>query len=421
MLAAFVGDIPTIQRVLERYKVGINDTSGPFVVHREPRRFSALHYAALGQEKEAYGWLIAQGIDQSLKDSSGRTARQLWNDIAKHHRAAQSLPTEDAHASCPQTKPRHMKATLKVTLLLAPAVLGSVLMSSCVSSQGTAAAQPEALVNAVLVGDVKHLQQLIAKGADVNAKDGLGLTPLCWAKSEDVARLLIAKGADVNARDWSGQTALHTAASSGRNEVVALLIEQGANVNAVDNFGETPLYRAVLKGDTDTVRLLIRHGADVGVGDLRGNTPLHCAPNADIAALLIGKGANVRAANRYGYTPLHEAARQGYSDVAKLLIAKGADVNAKDKSGRTPLFLSRDADMASLLVNKGASVQITNIFGHTPLHWAAWEGRLEVVRLLLKMGADAQAKDDGGHTPLDRAEEAGKAACASLLRSAMKK
>ena len=99
MLAAFVGDIPTIQRVLERYKVGINDTSGPFVVHREPRRFSALHYAALGQEKEAYGWLIAQGIDQSLKDSSGRTARQLWNDIAKHHRAAQSLPTEDAHAS----------------------------------------------------------------------------------------------------------------------------------------------------------------------------------------------------------------------------------------------------------------------------------------------------------------------------------
>ena len=98
MLAAFVGDIPTIQRVLERYTVGINDTSGPFEVHGEPRRFSALHYAALGQEKEAYDWLIAQGIDQSLKDSSGRTARQLWKAIAKHHRAAQSLPTEDAHA-----------------------------------------------------------------------------------------------------------------------------------------------------------------------------------------------------------------------------------------------------------------------------------------------------------------------------------
>ena len=51
----------------------------------------------------------------------------------------------------------------------------------------------------------------------------------------------IANGADVNAKDGDGLTPLHEAASGGHKEIVELLIASGADVNAKDEDGDTPL------------------------------------------------------------------------------------------------------------------------------------------------------------------------------------
>jgi hypothetical protein len=89
------------------------------------------------------------------------------------------------------------------------------------------------------------LKHLIEHGADVDARDTLGRTPLhCVAGEERVrfviekARLLIAAGSDVNATDKTGQTSLHAAARCNR-ELIELLLRAGADPSMKDELGRT--------------------------------------------------------------------------------------------------------------------------------------------------------------------------------------
>ncbi len=103
----------------------------------------------------------------------------------------------------------------------------------------------------------EKVDKLIEKGADVDAKDDLGNTPLINAAKEyrfgmpDVVRSLLNHNADLEAKDQNGMTALHWAASIGNPDVVVILVEKKANVEAIDNNGKTPLDLAVDRVDGD--------------------------------------------------------------------------------------------------------------------------------------------------------------------------
>ena len=169
------------------------------------------------------------------------------------------------------------------------------------------------LFSACESGDIEGVKRHLADGADVNAKDNSGDTPLHIASFErhtEIAELLIAKGADVNAEGRRNDyTPLHTAADMGAKEIAELLIAKGAEVNARSEYQLTPLHEAVSRGYNyeKTVELLIANGADVN------------------------------AKEDGGWTPLHYAAEFGRKEVAELLIANGADVNAKGDEKKTPL------------------------------------------------------------------------------------
>jgi ankyrin repeat protein len=73
---------------------------------------------------------------------------------------------------------------------------------------------------------------------------------------------LLAKGAEVNARNAHGWTPLHVAAAGGDPVVVALLLKHGANVHAQSHIGATPLDNATTRGGRQVViDLLLAHGA----------------------------------------------------------------------------------------------------------------------------------------------------------------
>lgn len=143
------------------------------------------------------------------------------------------------------------------------------------------------------------VEVLLAHGLVADAKDDAGKTALMYAAdggNAPVAGLLVAKGADVNARDNGDRTALMAAAYavSGTPEaVVRLLIDNGADVNAVNSpFRLSPLMSAASRDNEAVARLLIQNGANTRATNLDGRTALDVAIECDckkVANLLRGE------------------------------------------------------------------------------------------------------------------------------------
>ncbi len=157
----------------------------------------------------------------------------------------------------------------------------------------------------------------------------------------ETVKSLIAKGADVNAKEkYTGRTAIFYAVSSGNEEMVRILLEAGANPNAKDNTNETALMSCYSDCTAKIVQMMVAKGADVNIRDKDGDTALigvSVFENADALQALINAGADVNAKNNKGVTALMRAAKDQELQNIKVLLASGADVNAQDEDGWTAL------------------------------------------------------------------------------------
>jgi ankyrin repeat protein len=231
----------------------------------------------------------------------------------------------------------------------------------------------------------------------------------------ELVQIFVAEGADVNAKDDHGWTPLHFAVEKQRVAVVKRLIELQANMELRNDEGDTPLAIAARKRFRykDMVDLLIAKGAkvDAAVGSLlkTGLMPLHEAAKAGDAGqvqLLVSSGSNVNARDEQGRRPLHHAAASGRKETAELLIANGADVNATSEDGCTPLHAAASEgqrELVELLLDRGADIGKQYSDAATSLSLAITNGYREVVELLLARGADVTAGCMGRYVSLDDA------------------
>ncbi len=196
-------------------------------------------------------------------------------------------------------------------------------------------------------GDPAEVAKLIARGADVNYQDPQFHIPLLHNavhfKQVEAAKVLLKHGADLNARNGEGNTPLYVAVHQESLELTVLLLEKGADPNARNEFGYSPLRQSCRWGNLDVVKLLLEKGADVNVRDGEGNTPLHIATeenNAALVQVLIEHQAAVNVAGLHGDTPLHHAVTKLQTEIVRLLIGAGADPSIKNERGQTPMDLS---------------------------------------------------------------------------------
>jgi ankyrin repeat protein/beta-lactamase regulating signal transducer with metallopeptidase domain len=172
-------------------------------------------------------------------------------------------------------------------------------------------------------GDLTRVRAFVESNTGIDVRDQFNCTPLHWATLADttqVAGFLLAKGANVNARDNLGGTPLVAARGL---DMVKLLISKGADVNAkIGWYPMTRLHRACSEGNEDIADVLIANGADFDAFGLRGLSPLHLAAGAghnSIVELLIKRGADVNAKHRIGPTVLEYAKRNGQTETVELL------------------------------------------------------------------------------------------------------
>lgn len=179
----------------------------------------------------------------------------------------------------------------------------------------------------------------LARGADPNDEDFDKQTPLHATIDVGIARLLVDKGAEVDAKDRSGFSPLHVAAADGYVEIAELLLLRGADANAVDNNGRSPLHEAATGGHFEVAEALFAAGAGVDPrDDAMAWTPLHLASQHEyvhILTLLLSKGADINAWDSSGYTALHMAAMGESREVADALLKAKADVRVKNMHGQT--------------------------------------------------------------------------------------
>ncbi len=113
---------------------------------------------------------------------------------------------------------------------------------------------------------------------------------------KELLELFIASGADIDAKNERGKTPLITCFEHGRKDIAEILIEHSANPNAADEYGNTVLFQAANCGDSDFVELLIAAGADVNKVNAHNGTPLRCAlhhsDSTEMVEMLLAAGAN---------------------------------------------------------------------------------------------------------------------------------
>lgn len=188
------------------------------------------------------------------------------------------------------------------------------------------------LINSAKSANIVKIKQLLSKGANVDARDKSGKTPLywtCYLGHEEAATLLLDEKADANIRDKTRSTALIEASREGRVKMVRLLLDK-REVFKADYKGSLADVLAAAKGrGAELVKPLRAKKIEIDAADYRGNTALMWAATlgyAKVVALLLSKGADPGIRNSSGMTALDMAEKKGRSEVIDVLTShKGFD------------------------------------------------------------------------------------------------
>lgn len=310
-----------------------------------------------------------------------------------------------------------------------------------------------ALHEAVSKNRISAVRKMLDIGANINAQDKSGKTPLALAvgsEDEEITRTLLDRGADIV---YEGCSALEEAISFQLSKLFPVLMEYGPDINAPGTDGFTPLMRAMQYGHSEAAQTLLESGADPKALNREKQNALFFISREmepGIVQKLVDGGADPNQVDNNGRTPLLNAMTGGYyvEENVKALVNAGADVNALDrqergvlhntlrsyqpdfkmfdwlmehgadpvkqsgKDGRYDSLLHMAAEahgahksVLKKLLDAGLPVDMTDHSGATALQYAVRSRHAENVELLLEYGADPYHQDQYGSSAMTYARQ----------------
>ncbi len=422
------------------------------VNHRFDDGQTPLHLAAIMGHNAIAKYLLENDADTTVQDSSGATplheavrygnveiARALLNSGADVN-AKDNLGKTPVMLIIPKDK---LAETYKLLITYRASLLQKDMFGDTV------------LHNAAMqTVDASTMSLLISGGADVDARNKEGVTPLAIAVQKnnlETVKLLTAAGANIHTQDTNGNSPLSIAFNSSE-EMLEAIVNQN-NATAQDSEGNTPLHLALLiDAPLARIQYIISLTNDVNIRNRDGNTALFLAilkNRQKVGELLLAKNADIFSSNTNSNSPLrlalkyggsvqdwlitsktinakdgsgnsvlHYAAEWKYKDAISSLVMKGADISARNANGETPLFnavKTDDPEIIQVVVDSGADIHVRDNLGSTVMHTAVRWDAPSSIKKLLALGVNVNAQNTSGKSPLAEAVVAGKYDIARLL------
>ena len=231
-------------------------------------------------------------------------------------------------------------------------IIAQILVDAGADIHATTANGFTALHKAAITGNFDLVEFLVQHGAEVDARDNIGSTPLMLAATIPIADLLFKAGSDIMVRDKDGFTVLHSAIACTNLAVLPFFLSKGVSPNIPDNAGIVPL--KLMKDNKEVRELLIKYGADPSLvkEDSSSDSGLEsgaslCSPCASLSPAVKGKGYG---SETDGVSPRTMVA---YLEAARL---------------QCPIEFSRYQDLSDTVLRLESKALI-ELMGDGPAHW----------------------------------------------------
>ena len=293
----------------------------------------------------------------------------------------------------------------------------------------------------------EELAELIREDPEVvNTLGSDGMSPLHFAATPRIAKLLLTHGADINLRDRDHYGTPAQWTMRRRPEVCRYLLEQGAEADIVLYcvMGDVERARAEFQKNPERLNLRINMKSPKGyvIPTLKAPEQTDEVPGGHVYAyqvgptmplleialqsqqpaivdLLIDSGYEINF--RDWYVLVGQGPKR-FDTLVKKFLATGWNINERRKHRRglwTPLHWVAQRGLTNgvaCLLGNGADPNIADDKGRTPMHIIAQKGvGKNQIALLIEHGGDINSRDTDGKTPLDYAQNAKKKSVANFL------